>query len=137
MPRSNQFAETANEKMREDTVIYVGFWYCGEKFIIVSKQSIPSGKHTRHINRQAVGPQDAPQFCLHSQFLLLPSASKMPKDSIKKEGRYDDKVDAQCVENGALESSFQFSADAEKKLVRKIDFMWAFLIGKTFPMVIR
>jgi ACS family allantoate permease-like MFS transporter len=47
----------------------------------------------------------------------------MPKDSIKKEGRYDDKVDAQCVENGALESSFQFSADAEKKLVRKIDFM--------------
>jgi hypothetical protein len=25
MPRSNQFAETANEKMREDTVIYVGF----------------------------------------------------------------------------------------------------------------
>ncbi|KZN84546.1 Allantoate permease [Penicillium chrysogenum] len=47
----------------------------------------------------------------------------MPKDSIKKEGRYDDKVDAQSVENGALESSFQFSADAEKKLVRKIDFM--------------
>jgi hypothetical protein len=43
--------------------------------------------------------------------------------SIKKENRYDDKVDAQSVENGALESSFQFSADAEKKLVRKIDLM--------------
>lgn len=47
----------------------------------------------------------------------------MAKDSTKKEDRCDDKVDAQSVENGALESSFEFSADAEKKLVRKIDFM--------------
>ncbi|CAG8902768.1 unnamed protein product [Penicillium egyptiacum] len=47
----------------------------------------------------------------------------MSQDSTKKEQRYDDKVDAQSVENGALESSFQFSVSAEKKLVRKIDFM--------------
>ena len=47
----------------------------------------------------------------------------MSKESIKKENRYDDKVDTLSVGNGALESSFQFSADAEKKLVRKIDLM--------------
>lgn len=47
----------------------------------------------------------------------------MAKDSIKTENPYNDKVDAQSVENGALESSFQFTAEAEKKLVRKIDLM--------------
>ncbi|KAJ6123896.1 hypothetical protein N7471_011213 [Penicillium samsonianum] len=47
----------------------------------------------------------------------------MSKDSIKNEQRYCDKVDGPSVENGALESSFQFSASAEKRLVRKIDLM--------------
>ncbi|CAG8178819.1 unnamed protein product [Penicillium nalgiovense] len=47
----------------------------------------------------------------------------MAKDSIKTDNPYNDKVDTQSVENGALESSFQFTAEAEKKLVRKIDLM--------------
>jgi hypothetical protein len=33
-------------------------------------------------------------------------------------------AEQQSVENGALESSFQFSASAEKKLVRKIDLRY-------------
>jgi ACS family allantoate permease-like MFS transporter len=47
----------------------------------------------------------------------------MSNDSIKKERHFDDKVDGHSVDNGALESTFQFSASAEKKLVRKIDLM--------------
>ncbi|KAL2696688.1 hypothetical protein AAEP93_001983 [Penicillium crustosum] len=47
----------------------------------------------------------------------------MSKDSIKNEPLYGEKLDGQSVENCALESSFQFSASAEKKLVRKIDLM--------------
>ncbi|KAJ5985217.1 hypothetical protein N7499_008505 [Penicillium canescens] len=35
----------------------------------------------------------------------------------------DNEIDKQSLDNGALESSFQFSAAAEKKLVRKIDLM--------------
>lgn len=75
-----------------------------------------------HINRQIVAGKDTLQFYLHLWFLLL-TTFKMSKDSIKKEQPYDDKLDAQSVENGALESSFQYSASAEKKLVRKIDLM--------------
>jgi hypothetical protein len=44
--------------------------------------------------------------------------------SYKKEAsEADNKIDKQSIDNGALESSFQFSAAAEKKLVRKIDLM--------------
>ncbi|KAJ5767003.1 uncharacterized protein N7511_004619 [Penicillium nucicola] len=35
----------------------------------------------------------------------------------------DSEIDQQSLDNGALESSFQYSAAAEKKLVRKIDLM--------------
>lgn len=35
----------------------------------------------------------------------------------------DNEIDKQSLDNGVVESSFQFSAAAEKKLVRKIDLM--------------
>ncbi|KAJ5520948.1 hypothetical protein N7463_001401 [Penicillium fimorum] len=47
----------------------------------------------------------------------------MPMEPMKTDRMYDDKLDGQSVENGAPESSFQFSASLEKKLVRKIDLM--------------
>ncbi|OQD79239.1 hypothetical protein PENANT_c057G09410 [Penicillium antarcticum] len=48
----------------------------------------------------------------------------MSNQASKKEAmQADHEIDQQSVDNGALESSFQFSAAAEKKLVRKIDLV--------------
>jgi hypothetical protein len=56
-----------------------------------------------------------------------------PLSSKKKANQADDEVDQQSIDNGALESSFQYSAAAEKKLVRKIDLMYVCIDQYVLP----